>query len=331
MATTKHPLGRYLIIDRELSQQDFVKTKDLREIINRELGFNITDRTVNLDILAMRKDEILGYKAPIKYNSSKQAYFYTDQEYTIRAYGLRKEDIIALSFYANTINQYRDFDIFKDFSNAIDKVLEAVNIRKGIRANVPDKTVVLTENFQKFSGSNWIPAIIEAIDSSCVIEIGYQKFGEKNIKLRKVEPYILKEDRHRWYLVSKYKNRITTFGLDRITSFDKTSETFAGSDFDSVEYFKYSFGVTVDGKIEEIILSFTPLQGNYIKTLPIHPTQKVLKDNVSEFRISVQVKPSYEFYEKILGFGDTVRILSPDNIVEEFKSRLQDIFQRYSE
>jgi predicted DNA-binding transcriptional regulator YafY len=315
MATTKHPLGRYLIIDRELGQRDFVKTKDLCKIINHDLGFKVSKRMINDDLRAMRDDDILGYKAPIAYNNSEQAYYYSERDYTIRAYGLRKDDINALAFYANTINQYRDYDIFKDFTNAIDKVLEAVDIRKGISADIPEKTVVLTENFQKFTGATWIPSIIGAIDSSSVIEIEY--------------PYILKEDRHRWYLVAMYKSRITTFGLDRIMSFKKLDKNFIPNDFDSTEYFRYSFGITVDGETEEIILSFTPHQGNYIKALSIHTTQKILLDTESEFRISLQVKPSYEFYEKILGYGENVKILSPEHIVNVFKAKLKGISDRY--
>lgn len=329
MAILKHPIGRYQIIDRELGRRDFVKTKELKDAIERDLSITVTERMINDDLNAMRDDVILGYNAPIKYDNSKKAYYYTEPDYTIRAFGLRNEDINALMFYAKTINQYKEYEIFKDFSNAIDKVIDAVNIRKGITDTSINKVVVLTDNFEKFSGNEWIPQVIEAIDSNSAIELVYQKFGTNESKKSKIHPYVLKEDRHRWYLIGMNEKGIVTYGLERILELNILSENFTPCFFDFEEYFRYSFGVTVKGEPIEVILQFTPHQGNYLKTLKIHSTQEVLVDNESEYRISVKVQPSWEFYEKILGYGDNVTILSPVKIVNQFKKKLQQISDLY--
>lgn len=329
MAISKHPFGRYQIIDRELGRRDYVKTKELKDLIERDLSITVTERMINDDMNAMRDDIVLGYNAPIKYDTSKKAYYYSDANYTIRAFGLRSEDISALMFYAKTINQYKEYEIFKDFSNAIEKVIDAVNIRKGITDTIANKVVVLTDNFEKFSGNEWIPQIIEAIDSNSAIELVYQKFGTNDSKKSKVHPYLLKEDRHRWYLIGMNEKGIVTYGLERIIELTILSERFTPCFFDFEEYFRYSFGVTVEGKIVEVVLQFTPLQGNYLKTLKIHSTQEVLIDNDIEYRISVKVQPSWEFYEKILGYGDKVKVISPPIVVKQFKKILLKISNLY--
>lgn len=329
MAILKHPIGRYQIIDRELGRRDYVKTKELKDAIERDLSITVTERMINDDLNAMRDDTILGYNAPIKYDTSKKAYYYTEPDYTIRAFGLRNDDINALMFYAKTINQYKEYEIFKDFSNAIDKVIDAVNIRKGITDTSIKKVVVLTDNFEKFSGNEWIPQVIEAIDSNSAIELVYQKFGTNESKKSKIHPYLLKEDRHRWYLIGMNEKGIVTYGLERILELNILSEKFTPCFFDFEEYFRYSFGVTVEGEPIEVVLQFTPHQGNYLKTLKIHSTQEVLVDNENEYRISVKVQPSWEFYEKILGYGDNVTILSPVKIVNQFKKKLQQISNLY--
>lgn len=330
MAISKHPLGRYAIIDREMRSQDYVKTKDLKRIIERDLSINVSLRMINDDIIAMKEDNVLNYNAPIEYCTSRKAYYYSDQNYTIRAFGLREEDISVLMFYAKTINQYKDYHIFKDFTNAIDKVLDAVNIRKGISEKNDDRVIVLTDNNQTSSGNEWIPLIVEAIDSCLAVEVNYQKFGTTKPKKTKLNPYLLKEDRHRWYLIGMNDKGIVTYGLDRILAIDKLDEKFKPNNLDFEEYFRYSFGITVLNEDPiEVILSFTPTQGNYLKTLSLHPTQKILFDNAEEFQISVKVKPSWEFYEKILGYGDSVKILSPLCIVSEFTQKLQLVFNRY--
>lgn len=330
MAISKHPLGRYAIIDREMRSQDYVKTKDLKRIIERDLSINVSLRMINDDIIAMKEDNVLNYNAPIEYCNSRKAYYYSDQNYTIRAFGLREEDISVLMFYAKTISQYKDYHIFKDFTNAIDKVLDAVNIRKGISEKNDDRVIVLTDNNQTSSGNEWIPLIVEAIDSCLAVEVNYQKFGTTKPKKTKLNPYLLKEDRHRWYLIGMNDKGIVTYGLDRILAIDKLDEKFTPNNLDFEEYFRYSFGITVLNEDPiEVILSFTPTQGNYLKTLSLHPTQKILFDNAEEFQISVKVKPSWEFYEKILGYGASVKILSPPCIVSEFTKKLQLVFNRY--
>lgn len=333
MSISKHPFGRYQVIDRELGRKDWVKTKELKEIIEDELSIIVSERMINEDINAMRDDSLLGYYAPIEYNKTRKAYYYTDKSYTIKAFGLKDGDINALMFYAKTINQYKEYEVFKDFTNAIEKVLDAVTIRKGISNKEHARSVVQTERTPRLTGSELIPTIVQALDSNQVIEFEYQKFEETVSKSVKLHPYLLKEDRHRWYVIGRVEGHsepTTKYALDRMLTLSIMEDKFEPIDFDFDQYFAYSFGITVtNDEPLEVILSFTPLQGNYLKTLKIHHTQRTLIDNETEYRISVKVKPSWEFYEKILGYGNSVKVISPENIIEEVKTKAELISKQY--
>ena len=251
----------------------------------------------------------------------------------IRAFGLKNGDINALLFYAKTINQYKEYEVFSDFANAIEKVLYAVTIRKGISNKEQALMVVQTESTPKLRGSELIPDIVSALDTNRIIEFQYQKFGDQEFKTTRLQPYLLKEDRHRWYIIGRHVDhieKITTYALDRIKSLTIPDEKFVRTDFDFEQYFKYSFGITVPAEVPvEVVLSFTPYQGNYIKTLKLHPTQQELVDDDKEYRISIHVKPSWEFYEKILGYGKSVKILSPQAIIDEFKTKINEMAEQY--
>lgn len=333
MAISKHPIGRYQVIDRELGRKDWVKTKELKYLIEEELSIAVSERMINEDINAMKDDPLLGYFAPIEYNTTKKAYYYTDKTYTIKAFGLKKEDINALMFYAKTINQYKEYEVFKDFSNAIEKVLDAVTIRKGLSNKEQKRTVVQTERTPKLTGSELIPLIVQALDMNLVIEFEYQKFEDSEPKKVKLQPHLLKEDRHRWYVLGRVEGHddpTTVYALDRILAANILNEKFKPVEFDFDQYFDHSFGITVtNDKPVDVILSFTPFQGNYLKTLKIHHTQKTLIDNDEEYRISVRVAPSWEFYEKILGYGNTVKVVSPREIIEEVKKKAALISELY--
>ncbi|WP_430972713.1 helix-turn-helix transcriptional regulator [Sunxiuqinia rutila] len=333
MAISKHPFGRYQIIDRELGRKNWVKTKELKKTIEQELSIRVSERMINEDINAMKDDPLLGYNAPIEYNRSKKAYFYTDKNYTIKAFGLKNEDIEALMFYAKTIHQYREYEVFKDFTNAIEKVLDAVTIRKGISNLQHVRTVVQTEPIPRLTGNEQIPIIIQALDTNKKIEFDYKKYDDSVPKTVKLHPYLLKEDRHRWYLVGQKENQdkpTRVYALDRMTTPRILEENFVPKEIDFEKHFAHSFGITVtDEPPIDIILSFTPYQGNYLKTLKIHPTQQTLLDNHKEFRISIKVSPSWEFYEKILGYGNSVRIISPSEIINEIRSKSKQVYDLY--
>jgi len=81
---------------------------------------------------------------------------------------------------------------------------------------------------------------------------------------------------------------------------------------------------------QNVILSFTPTQGKYIKTLPLHTSQKVLVDNKAEFRISITVIPNYELTQLILKHGDTVKVIEPEWLVDEIKESLKRTISKYN-
>lgn len=332
MPQNKYAFARYHIIDRELSRKDYVKSSEIVDICRDEFGFNISSKQIQEDMKAMQYDSFLGYNAPIDYDKSKKAYYYTDSSYSITRFGLKEEEINTLQLFAGKLNVYKEYDIFKDFSNALEKVLQAVQIRKSIK-NVEQRQYIQTQNAPKCRGTEFIPTIIAALEEQRTLEFEYQKFGDVETRIRTLKPYLLKEDNNRWYVLGKLidKDTLTTFAIDRILSIKITNEYFTVDDFDFEEYFKYSFGiiVTVEPPVE-VILSFEPKQGNYIKSLPLHSSQKILVDNNSELKISLLVKPSYEFYSKILSFGSDVKVLSPNTVIKEIKKHINVLKEKYS-
>ena len=331
MAITKQQLGRYHVIDKLLSNGDRVKTSEIRKAILYELEIEVSAKTINNDINDMISNIALGYYAPIIKDTSKKAYYYSDPDYTIKAFGLKDADVNALQFYANTIKQYKDYEVFKDFSSAVEKILAVLASSKGSASAEKARAIVQTERTPLVTGGHMIPKLVDAINAKSIIVFKYQKFDNDKVKEVRLHPYLLKEDRHLWYILGKNsKGYFITYALDRITELTILDEKFILDDFDFEDYFKYSFGITVtDEEPINVVLSFTPFQGKYIKALPIHPTQNIITDNEKEFKISVNVRPAYEFYEKILGYGASVKVISPQEIVTEIKNRIEEASKLY--
>jgi len=96
MAQNKFALVRYHLIDFLLHKFDYVKTVSIVEYCIEKTGFNITSRTIQLDIYAMKNDEFLGYYAPIEYCKQRKAYYYKDLDYQLLPLQESPDDVIRL-------------------------------------------------------------------------------------------------------------------------------------------------------------------------------------------------------------------------------------------
>ena len=126
-------------------------------------------------------------------------------------------------------------------------------------------------------------------------------------------------------------NEFRTFGIDRINDMLVQTETFIpDKSLKPKEMFEKTIGVIYSLKEQqEVILSFTPTQGKYIKTLPLHKSQQILIDNETELRISLFIIPNYEFTQQILMLGNTVKVIEPKWLVEEIKTNLISSLKKY--
>ena len=139
----------------------------------------------------------------------------------------------------------------------------------------------------------------------------------------------------RWYLLSKdyADDCIKTFALDRIHELEITKKKFNyPSDMNSNDYFKNCFGIIASHEAdpEEIILSFEPFQGKYIKSYPLHESQKILIDNETELQVSLYLYETYDLIMELLSFGATMKVIQPRSLIEAISGIVENMNQLYS-
>jgi predicted DNA-binding transcriptional regulator YafY len=170
--------------------------------------------------------------------------------------------------------------------------------------------------------------LLEAAKEKHLVKLYYQKFHTDTHDEYVLKPLALKEFGRRWYLVAALSESdgIRTFGLDRILKADILTTTFKAPDFDLSEYFKDYYGIMTNDELEteKIILSFTPNQGKYIKSPALHRSQEIISDTEEGLVISLNLKPTIDFIQKILSYGSSVTVISPEGLknqmIETFKN-----------
>jgi predicted DNA-binding transcriptional regulator YafY len=96
-------------------------------------------------------------------------------------------------------------------------------------------------------------------------------------------------------------------------------------------HFKFCFGImSADNNLpKEIILSFEPHQGKYVKTLPLHESQQILVDNEAELQIKLTLYITYDFIMELLSFGSNVIVLKPESLANAIKEKYQQAILNY--
>ena len=224
----------------------------------------------------------------------------------------------------------KDLESFYKFS---EKINTASFLTKNLSENKKVLDLISFDSGELQKGIKYLEPILSSIKETKAITFSYKSFHTDELKYHTIKPYLLKEYQNRWYVIGLHikAKEFRTFGLDRIENLKLTSDIFKKDDtlypkdlFNDIVGLVYSFN-----KIEKVELAFTPVQGKYIKTLPIHHSQKILIDTEKEFKIELTIIPNYELDQLILSHGYTVKVLKPAWYVNHFKGILKKALKQY--
>ena len=188
------------------------------------------------------------------------------------------------------------------------------------------------------TGSEHISTILYAIKSKNTIELSYYKYVGGEVSKREIEPYFIKEFKFRWYVIGKDSNdkQVKTFALERIqrnTLIIKTNTNYQiPEDINPDNFFDDSFGIfkLQNSEPDLVELSFSPLKGKFIKSVPLHKSQKLLIDNETELRIQLQLQITHDFIMEILSHGCDVVVLKPSGLAERIKNEQEQSIKNYN-
>ncbi len=299
-------ISRYLLIIKKLKAKPYSSFEELQAYIGNNLDYlqmqddtlhiGFSKRTLQRDIREIRNN----FGIDIEYSKSSKGYFISQNE---------RENM-------NFQRRIEAFDIFNSLSPAQD-LDQFVHLEK-----------------RRPQGTENLNGLLHAIKNRFQIKFTYQKFWEEESNQRLVEPYALKEFKNRWYIIANDSkdNNIKTYALDRLTNLEITNQTFIyPKNYNVAQNYRYCFGIisSNDAEPQDIILSFEPYQGKYIKTLPLHDTQQVLVDNDEELKIKLKLCITHDLVMELLSFGVNLRVIEPKSLVDQIKEAHEKAYRQY--
>lgn len=181
------------------------------------------------------------------------------------------------------------------------------------------------------AGSNiFLPEITTAMRENRRLSITYQNYEMQTAREFEIEPYALRYFGRRWYVLAHtdFHNSLRLYALDRMKDVKISDKLFKlPEDFSAEDYFSRYFGVIVtDGKAENIQLKTTDTRAKYLRSLPLHRSQKEIASNLFELHLV----PTDDFINAVRAMGAEVEIVSPDWVRKRLLHDAKDLVKKYS-
>ena len=329
MPVDKQVLLRYQVLNRcfrnryrEYTINDLVDecNKALRKINKPD----VSKRTIQYDINTLEAD--YGIELDEKLKAGRQRlYRYVDTSYNLPLFHINDEERHKLQD-AIRVLEYFEGEPMYDWARTL-----LMQIEGGMFTSESTPVVSFQSN-PDLKGINLFGKLLQAIITKRVLKIKYAPFG-KDSYTEKIYPYHLKQFNDRWYLIAQaigYQS-YAHYALDRIDSFEEVAIPYKEAEVDFSEYFDDVIGVTVPEGTpsEDIVIKVSKARYNYIKTKPLHLSQRTIEEADDYVIVSINVKVNNELESLILSFGDDMEVISPASFRDRIAEKIQSTNQRY--
>lgn len=339
MPITRSAFQRYRIIDEIISRypRQFSKQR-LFEVCQDKCGIRSMS-SLEKDIQRLRED----HDAPIAYDKRRNGYYYTDPQFRLLRLMLSPDDMEALDYAREVLTATQGASVAGELANALQRVRQSLDIIREVKSEPLMRRIVYVEERVLGGNRQYVPVLIRAINQNRQITFRYHKHeipvGEvpTTEKLRTLHPILLREVADSWYVIGydEPTGKERTFALDRMSDLDISLDlcNVPPVVLENVsELFEHIYGITdSSGPVEEILLSFSPLFGRYVKAKPIHQTQEVVRDTDDECVVRLRLAPNRDLLMHLRSYGEHLTVLQPATLVRAVQESLQATLNHYTQ
>jgi predicted DNA-binding transcriptional regulator YafY len=299
--TKKNMIRRDYILIRRIIRGDYPSKAVLLQYLKNH-DVEIDSRTLDRDINSIRYN----LDVYVEYDRNKNGY-YIDTEHN--------DDFDKLLYF---IGLAENADMILSSMRDKQELLKYVSVSPAT----------------SFKGVEHIAVLLQAIRNTLVVRFNHLNYSTKESTEYAVEPYLLKEFDGRWYLFAfvREKDAFRTFGLDRLDDLTITDDKFQRTEklAATADRFDDIYGLVYMPNQQNPPLETVKFQCNtdsmigHFSSLPLHHSQTIDGNTVS---LQVIINPELE--NKLLSYGEHIKVLSPDSLRKTICNRLTKTIQQY--
>lgn len=288
MGFDKQAMLRYFLINFRLKQSPAPTTEDLRAYVEKEFcilsieNIIINRATIKSDIRVMKKVLF----APITFSFNANCYQYEHNSSAfIKMPQLATEyfwNFLRLQYLLGPIYYSQEFIIY---------------------------------NNSEIAGNEKLPVFVKALKEQNQISFTFRPFNGKRSFEIILNPFVLREQRKAWYIIgTKLDGELRSYPIHRIEGESKIlsdqSQIPEGFQYQTKEHSFNSLGA----KPIDILLDCKPEYRNKIYSNTIHSSQKVVSNNSSGLRLTLNAIPDEELISKLLSYRNLIEVISPEKL-----------------
>ncbi|NEW80792.1 MAG: WYL domain-containing transcriptional regulator [Mariniphaga sp.] len=288
-------IKRYLQILQFIEKSKFPTSAEMIDKMG-ESGIKVSDRQLKRDIESLRSE----FGLDIHYSVVKKGYYLENEELTF-------------PYFLKLLEFSQNMELLTSY------LKEGSNIAE----------IIEFEDYNSFKGVQYIRDIAFFIKDGAEICLKYKRFDAQVEKEYCFQPYLLREYLNRWYVIGLLSdsNEIRTFGLDRIVGAQDTGRKFKKEKInDILSLFRNVIGINAAEQdiAEDIELVCMTFQGNLLKTLPMHASQKVIRETPDEIVFSYKLVVNFELKHRLLMMATQAKVVKPVSLKEEMEKLLRE-------
>ena len=328
MPVDKQVLLRYQVLNKCFrSRYREYTIEDLLDECNKALRSQdkpeVSKRTIQNDITTLETDYGIRLQENLK-RGRQRLYRYYDLDYSLPLIRINDEERNKIQAAIDVLEDFEGEPLY-DWTRSF-----LMQVESGLLNDSPSPLVTFQSN-PDLKGISHFPNLLQAIRTKRVLKLRYTPYG-KDTQTITIYPYHLKQFNDRWYLIAQAKGyeSYAHYALDRIDSYEEVALPYKDSDVDFSEYFDDVIGVTVpDVDAEDIVIKVTGKRFNYIRTKPIHLSQRIIEEAEGYAIISINVKVNKELESLILSFGDDMEVVAPASFRDRIAEKIQAMNKKY--
>lgn len=176
--------------------------------------------------------------------------------------------------------------------------------------------------------------ILDAIRNCETIEICYEHFRDScRVSKHTIQPHFLKESQQRWYLIGyNLDGRLRVYALERISRVGTHHHSkFKRKDIrETIKLFEDSFGIWVDEgtPVEDIVIRYDKLDGEFVKSMPLHPSQRIIDSDANSLTIGLRLRITNDFVMALLARSCSMEVIAPLSLRQRVESIYREALER---
>ena len=182
-------------------------------------------------------------------------------------------------------------------------------------------------------GTQYLSLIVDAIRHRTQLQLTYHSFNRQEQYELTLSPYCLKVFKQRWYVAgcpSTHPNETRIYALDRVQTMRPTDQNFTyPKKFDAKTFFAPYYGVFRNATPTKVIIEATPASTQFLRLLPLHNSQKELRQFHGNTFFEYYIAPTLDFIQELRTHGTDIRVREPEELVAIFRNEAQKAYEMY--